>query len=204
MLGRNAVMSDRAEDAVAKVCRALARGRLRAEGLTARELGAFVGKTTSVLYHHWGSLDGFLHAVGQAGFVELGGRLEKVLADGGDLPDVAEAFVRFGLECPALYYVMFERRYDWKALRKRGAFEEALPGAQLWQRLTERVAATGADDPDLDARLFFAGLHGLVSLASSGRANVGTLARTDRDVALAAARRLAVRLSRPVREGEST
>ena len=33
---------------------ALASGDLGFEDLTARRLGSFLGKTTSVLYHHWG------------------------------------------------------------------------------------------------------------------------------------------------------
>ncbi len=191
------------EDAVARVHRALAKGTLRADSLTTRELGAFVGKTTSVLYHHWGSLDGFLHAVSQAGFVDLGRRLQGVLESGGDLADVAESFVAFGLQSPALYSVMLERRYDWAALRKQGAFVGTLPGSALWSALTMLVAAAGSDEPDLDARIFFAGLHGLVSLALSGRANVGALTKTDRELAIAAARRLARRIGTTTVEGDA-
>ena len=40
-----------------------------------------------------------------------------------------------------------------------------------------------------------AGLHGLVSFAASGRMNAGELSASDRDVAIAAARDLATRLT---------
>ncbi|MBK7580019.1 MAG: WHG domain-containing protein [Myxococcales bacterium] len=186
-----------AEVAVSRVCRALARGRLSPDALTARDLSKFVGKTTSLLYHHWGSLDGFLYAVSQAGFVDLVERLGTVLTTGGDLPQLSEAFVGFGLDSPALYALMFERRYDWTALRKRGAFNNPSPAAAMWQTLVTKLDEAGSDDPDADARLLYAGLHGLVSLAASGRANFGVLAKTDREVALASARRLATRLLQP-------
>jgi AcrR family transcriptional regulator len=185
--------------AVSRVCRALARGRLSLDALTARDLSKFVGKTTSLLYHHWGSLDGFLYAVSQAGFEELGQRFRKVIDDGGDLPNLAEAFVTFGLESPALYALMFERHYDWAALKKSGAFASPGTAHELWQSLVAALKSAGSDDPDMDARLLYSGLHGLVSLAVSGRANFGALAKTDREIALLAARRLALRLSAPSR-----
>jgi AcrR family transcriptional regulator len=177
-----------------RVCRALARGRLKLDQLTARGLGTFLGKTTSVVYHHHGSLDGFLFAVSQSGFAELGARLREVTGDGGGLEQLAEAFVRFGLESPALYNVMFERRYDWAALRRAGVFDKTPPGMALWTELVAFLRSAGSSDPDGDARLIMAGLHGTVSLAASGRANVGALTKSDREIALASARSLVRRL----------
>jgi AcrR family transcriptional regulator len=177
-----------------RVCRALQRGRLRLEQLTARGLGTFLGKTTSVVYHHHGSLDGFLFAVSQRGFAQLGARLSSVAAGTGGLEQLAEAFVRFGLDSPALYALMFERRYDWAALRRTGAFDRTPPGLALWTELIAFLRGAGSSDPDVDARLMMAGLHGTVSLASSGRANVGALSRSDREMALASARSLARRV----------
>lgn len=201
MLQRNNVMSG-PDAAVNRVCRALARGRLSLDSLTARDLAKFVGKTTSLLYHHWGSLDGFLYAVAQQGFQELALRFDTVMKAGGALPELAEEFVSFGLESPALYALMFERRYDWPALKKSGAFDKAGTASDMWQVLTRYLANAGSEDPDLDARLFYSGLHGMVSLAVSGRANFGALSKTDREIALLTARRLAARLSQPMKTQE--
>ncbi|MEM6792261.1 MAG: TetR-like C-terminal domain-containing protein [Myxococcota bacterium] len=185
-------------DPVLHVRDALASGELGFEDLTARRLGGFLGKTTSVLYHHWGSLDGFLFAVSQAGMALLYDRLEVSLAARGSLADVAAAFVAFGLESPALYSLMFVHRFDWGALRRSGAMDEPMPGLRIWNTLVERMRAAGHADPEDDARLLYAALHGLVSLASSGRVNIGALADTERDVAMASARRLVAQLT-PVR-----
>lgn len=194
-------MSD-PDAAVNRVCRALAKGRIRVDSITARDLAKFVGKTTSLLYHHWGSLDGFLYAVSQQGFHELWQRIDAVMKAGGGLPELAEEFVKFGLESPALYALMFERHYDWAALRKSGAFERSGTANEMWSVLVQYLSATGSDDPDMDARLFYSGLHGMVSLAVSGRANFGALGKTDREIALSAARCLALRLGQTRSEKE--
>lgn len=107
----NNVMAGPAE-LVNRMCAALARGEIATDRLTARHLGEHLGKTSSVLYHHWGSLDGFLFAVSQAGFARLAETLGGRLQQPAELADLAEAFVRFGLDHPALYHVMFERPYD--------------------------------------------------------------------------------------------
>jgi AcrR family transcriptional regulator len=173
---------------------ALAEGAIGNEDLTARQLGTFLGKTTSVLYHHWGSLDGFLFAVSQVGFRRLGSELGRRLKRGARLDDIAAAFVTFGLDHAAVYALMFERRYDWDALRRSGVFDEEVPGLDLWTSMVAFLAGAGAGDPDGDARILHAGLHGLVSLALSGRANVGKLSSSDRALAISSARKLARRL----------
>ncbi|MEM9067276.1 MAG: TetR-like C-terminal domain-containing protein [Myxococcota bacterium] len=184
------MLREAVDDPAEAVCSALADGRLSAADLTARRLGEFLGKTTSVLYHRWGSLDAFLLAVAGAATR----RLAVHLLGGGSLPDLSARFVAFGLDHPDLYALMFERRYDWDGLRSLGVFEEPTPGLTLWEHVVDRVEEFGSDDPAMDARLLYAGLHGLVSLASTGRANVGDLTVSDRDLAIQAARRLAEKM----------
>lgn len=194
MFRRNNVMLS-TEQLVCATCDALARGDVAPHELTARQLGARLGKTTSVLYHHWGSLDGFLFAVGQRGFARLAREVLGELQRDGGLEAIAEAFVRFGLDQPVLYHVMFERDYDWAALRAAGAFEGEMPGMTMWSSLIGFLAGAGSADPQTDARILYAGMHGLVSLANSGRANIGDHSVSDRDAAMAAARKLARRIA---------
>jgi hypothetical protein len=89
---------------------------------------------------------------------------------------------------------MFERRFDWLALREGGAFDRPIESAAMLDALACVLDEAGCQDVDMDGRLLFAGLHGLVSLAASGRANVRALDRSDRDVACDAARALARRI----------
>ncbi len=170
---------------------ALVAGTLGRDDLTARGLGAFLGATTSRVYHRYGSLDGLLYAVAAEGFRALGAHLGAAMPSG--LPAVAEAFVGWGLDHPVLYDLMFVRAYPWAALREAGTFTDA-PGLALWGALQQRLAAAGSADPRGDALVLYAGVHGLVSLGIGGRANVGQLELSDREAALRAARHLALRL----------
>lgn len=185
-------MDDPVDNGAARVFRALERGELGEGELSARQVCAYLGYTTGHLYHHFGSLDGLLCGVAQLAFHKLGIHLLTAAGTrGDDAPAVAQAFVEFGLQNPTLYALMFERRYDWAALRARGLVSDSAPGLELWRGLVAQVSAFGSEAPLDDARLLMAGLHGLVSMARSGRANVGVLEESDRDAAVSSARRLA-------------
>ncbi len=182
------------DDLIDTIYRALLAGELSDEDLSARRIGKLLGKTTSVLYHHFGSLDGFLFAVSQRGYADLKATLEVAFRRRSDLADVAEAFVGFALDHPALYPLMFERRFDWDKLRAAGAFDAVTPSGEMLAGLLCLLEAGGSADPIGDGRLFVAGLHGLASLAASGRMNAGELSSPDRAVAVASARGLARRV----------
>jgi AcrR family transcriptional regulator len=175
---------DPLQEAVERIRLAIERGELEAADLTARKVAAMLGKTTSLLYHHWGSFDVFLYDVAQSGFVQLASRLACR-----PLPEMAEIYVRFAVDHPLLYELMFHRAWDWAALRARREPRQSA-GFRMWQALVEALAARGSTDPEADARLMYAGLHGIASLALSGRANVGKLESTDLEVAIHTARRL--------------
>jgi AcrR family transcriptional regulator len=177
------------QEAVERIRLAIERGELDAADLTARKVATLLGKTTSLLYHHWGSLDVFLYDVAQSGFGQLAGQLACK-----SLPEMAEAYVRFAVASPVLYELMFHRRWDWASLKARRDTQKSA-GFRMWQALVGVLAARGSTDPDSDARLLYAGLHGIASLAISGRANVGKLDHTDLEIAISIAQRLVQHLS---------
>lgn len=186
----NNVMTS-AEDTVSQIVEALERGRLSRAELTARGIGALLGRTTGHVYHHFGSLDGLLFLVVQRGYQRLAEKLYAAFSKRACLGDLAEAFVEFGVARPALYSLMFEHPFDWKALRAQGAMHPDMPGLKLWGQFVSGLAQLGAKDPETSARILVAGLHGLVSFVLSGRANIGAIEKTDREVAVASARHLA-------------
>lgn len=183
-------MSDVREQITALILDALERGALSPAELTARQIGAFLGRTTGHVYHHFGSLEELLFALSQAGFRALTAHLASCAGAGGTLADVAAEFVAYGLDHAPLYSLMFERRYDWALLRGRGLLGPQQQDVELWHALIAELSARGANNPHEDARLVLAALHGLVSMSLSGRANVGALEHSDREVAIASARRL--------------
>ncbi|WP_437579955.1 TetR/AcrR family transcriptional regulator [Sorangium sp. So ce887] len=199
-----------ADEPVERVFQALCDGRLARDELTARKIAAFLGQTTMVLYHHFGSLDGFLIRVDGAGWRRLAELLEARARAGADARSLAVGYVEFALRHPDLYWLMAERRFDRARLREEGRLRLARP---LWSGFVELLRRYGSACPAEDTHVLFAGLHGIAMLALSGRANLGegpvnpgegpaNLGRDlaanlgqdlapDEEVAFAAARRLA-------------
>jgi len=159
-----------AEEMVDRVFEALLRGELTSEDLGARSLSRWLGQSTIGLYHHFGSLDGFLIRVDGAGWRHLLARLERVQRDGGSLEDLGLAYVSFATAHPALYEVMAVRSFDRARLRAEGRLRAEQPLLGGFHRL---LARAGSADPEQDAVLLLAALHGLVSLAASGRLDLG-------------------------------
>jgi hypothetical protein len=175
-------------DAVTRVFDALRAGRLTREDLTARRLSAFLGRSTIGLYHHFGSLDGFLIRVDGAGWRLLFETLGRRDAAGASLGDLAVAYLDFAFGHPHLYWLMSERPFDRGALRREGRLALAAP---LWAASVALLERHGSRRPALDARALLAGLHGLAALTMSGRGNLGEAPGAAEDLAREAARRLA-------------
>ena len=177
--------------AIQTVCDALASGDLSADTLGARRIATLLGRTTGLLYHHWGSLDGFLLEVAHAGWQRLGVDLMRL--GPASVADLADGYLRFAFRHPALYHVMVERRLDWERLRSEGRLGGGA-SLDLWDAFAKRLTLAGSTTPAEDTRLIYAALHGLAALAHSGRANVRDIDTPDEEVALRSARHLITRL----------
>ncbi|MDC0685355.1 TetR/AcrR family transcriptional regulator [Sorangium atrum] len=159
-----------ADEPVERVFTALCEGRLTRDDLTARKIAAFLGQTTMVLYHHFGSLDGFLIRVDGLGWRRLAERLDARARGGADARSLAVGYVEFALCHPDLYWLMAERRFDRARLREQGRLRLARP---LWSSFVELLRHHGSRRPEEDTHVLFAGLHGIAMLALSGRSNLG-------------------------------
>lgn len=187
MRARLGAMADPA-DAVARVFDALRAGRLTRDDLSARRLSAFLGQSTIGLYHHFGSLDGFLIKVDGAGWRLLLETLAAREAAGASAGDLAAEYLDFAFRHPHLYWLMGERAFDREALRREGRLSLGKP---LWRAFVALVERHGSCRPALDARALLAGLHGLAALTLGGRANFGEASGRAEDRSREAARRLA-------------
>ncbi|WP_437692099.1 TetR/AcrR family transcriptional regulator [Sorangium sp. So ce176] len=159
-----------ADEPVERVFQALWEGRLTRDDMTARKIASFLGQTTMVLYHHFGSLDGFLIRVDGAGWRRLAELLEARARAGADARALAVGYVEFALRHPDLYWLMAERRFDRAGLREQGRLRLARP---LWSSFVELLRRHGSSRPAEDTHVLFAGLHGIAMLTLSGRANLG-------------------------------
>lgn len=172
-------------DPVQQIAQALASGELAFRDLGARKVARHIGRTTGVIYHHYGSLDGFVLQVVNAGWALMAVRLgEQAEAP---LVELAVEWLRFAFDHPELYRTMTEYPFDWDEVRDaEGVISGG--GLELWDAVVERVRACNADSPEDHVRALYAMVHGLAIMALSGRANVREVHSSDQEVAIRVAR----------------
>lgn len=175
--------------AVLRVRTAIVAGRLDRKDLSARSVARFLGLTTSVFYHHYGSFELFLYAVSVAGLALMADELAPCTRSRAPLLRIAEYYVELALTRPVLFDLMVQRPFPWAELRAKNLLDTN-QGLRAWNILVDVLRNEGSRDPIEDARLFHATMHGLATLTRSGRMNVDDLEHTDREVAHRAARRL--------------
>src|SRR3954451_2570725 len=155
-----------------------ARSLAEAEGwdaVTTRRLSTEIEYSQPVLYKHFAGMEQIAEAVAIDGFDELADAI-RVARSGGAraasdaLTRIAHAYLDFARDNPAVYDAMFTR-----ATTLRFAAQDTPP--QLSAAFAELHQAVGlvADEQDTDAltEVFFAALHGLVTLSRAGRVRPG-------------------------------
>ena len=152
-----------------------ARKLAEAEGwdaVTTRRLSTEIEYSQPVLYKHFTGMEQIAEAVAIDGFAELADAISAARAGpASDAPTrIAHAYLDFAHDNPAVYDAMFTR-----ATTLRFAAQDTPP--QLVAAFAELRQAVGvvADEQDADAltELFWAALHGLVTLTRAGRLRPG-------------------------------
>ena len=147
-----------------------------AAALTLRAVGARLGVSRTALYRHFADKSALLNAVAEDGFRRLGDALEHAWSDTGagvrGFEEMGRAYVRFALDNPSHYRVMFgvwgSREHDDSALRAAGtrAFQLLVEALSALQR--EGIARR--DESALAvARYVWATVHGIAMLGIDGR-----------------------------------
>ena len=154
-----------------------ARKLAEAEGwdaVTTRRLSTEIEYSQPVLYKHFAGMEQIADAVAIDGFGELADVTRAARSDAGTASDalarIAHAYLDFARDNPAVYDAMFTR-----ATTLRFAAEDTPP--PLTAAFAELRQAVGlvADEQDADAltEVFWAALHGLVTLSRTGRLRPG-------------------------------
>lgn len=140
------------------------------EAVTTRRLAERVEYSQPVLYSHFTGKDAIMAAVAVEGFAELADRMRAARASARgareELAAVADAYVRFADQHPALYSAMFNQAVSLPFATPEAP--AALHAGFDELRHVVRSAAPGEDDGMLTEVLWSA-LHGLVSLTRGGR-----------------------------------
>jgi AcrR family transcriptional regulator len=154
-----------------------ARRLAEAEGwdaVTTRRLSTEIEYSQPVLYKHFSGMEEIAQAVAIDGFRELAEVLLKARTGAGEpehaLRRIAHAYIDFARDNPALYDAMFTR-----ATTLNFAAADTPPQlSAAFAELREAVVAIAGDrDADTVAEVFWSALHGLTTLARSGRLRAG-------------------------------
>src|SRR5581483_10058410 len=140
------------------------------DAVTTRRLSTEIEYSQPVLYKHFSSMEGIVASVAVQGFGELGEALSAArrgATDGRDaLGRVTHAFIGFAYDNPVLFDAMFTRATTLH-------FAAPDTPAELNAAFAELRAAVGmvagTRDADTLSEVFWAALHGLVTLDRAGR-----------------------------------
>ena len=133
------------------------------DAVTTRRLSTEIEYSQPVLYKHFSGMEQIADAVAVEGFGELA---QAIKVSGGSLAEVARTYLEFARANPAVYDAMFTR-----ATGLRFAAEDTPPELETafaeMRRAIGEVA--GGRDADTLTEVFWASLHGLVTLTRAGR-----------------------------------
>jgi AcrR family transcriptional regulator len=135
--------------------------------LSLRAVARRAGVSTAAPYRHYADREALVSAVAGVGYRELAGRLAAVHpapATVDDVVEVAVAYVRFALDRPALFRIMFEGECD----REDDERIAAVAAVSLYVRsIVERTFPDA--DPDALTTATWGLVHGLAVLHLDGK-----------------------------------
>ncbi|MFJ6540266.1 TetR/AcrR family transcriptional regulator [Streptomyces sp. NPDC091385] len=150
-------------------------------GLSLRAVARRAGVSATAPYRHYADRDALVSAVAAEGYRELAGYLaaaHPAPTTPDDLAAVAVAYVRFALDRPAMFRVMFAEPCD-PTSEERVAATAAI---SEYVRSIVRGAFPGAADPDALATTVWAVVHGLAFLCLDGKLDASTPEKVDAQV----------------------
>ena len=143
------------------------------EQLTIRRIAETIHRTQPAVYQHFSGKDAILEAVVTDGFRALAERLKRATrGDKTSLTAVANAYVRFGLERPRLYDVMFVGP---PSITFAAGAATPIPAHTAFNIVAAAVGESGVAPTHLETvtEVVWASLHGLVTLSITRRLRPG-------------------------------
>jgi AcrR family transcriptional regulator len=151
-----------------------ARELAEAEGwdaVTTRRLAEKVEYSQPVLYSHFSNMDAIADAVALEGIEELAAQLSKARTSAPSPVDavrrIADGYLTFAAQHPALYEAMFVRRTDLSF----GTDESPAPLIAAFEEIQQAVEPFTRDGVDLETltEVFWSSLHGQATLNRNAR-----------------------------------
>jgi AcrR family transcriptional regulator len=143
------------------------------DAVTTRRLSTEIEYSQPVLYKHFGGMERIADAVAVEGFGELAQAIRVAHAGteaGSSLTRIAHAYLEFAGANPAVYDAMFTRATGLSFATDDTPAELAAAFAEIRRGVGE---VAGDRDADTLTEVFWAALHGLVTLSRAGRVRPG-------------------------------
>ncbi|BBX61740.1 TetR family transcriptional regulator [Mycobacterium saskatchewanense] len=144
------------------------------DAVTTRRLSTQIEYSQPVLYKHFTGMEQIADAVALDGFGELAEAIRAARSDGDASDDslsrIARAYLDFARDNPAVYDAMFTRATGLRFAAQDTPPELTAAFGELHQAV--RLVADGRDADTL-TEVFWAALHGLVTLSRTGRLRPG-------------------------------
>ena len=141
------------------------------EGVSMRQVAERIGYSATTIYRHYDSKDDLLFAIVHEGFRRFGDDLSKAARKAkdplGQLKAVCAAYVKFGLQNPVYYQLMFMQRSDF-LFHSRDEKAPMIASFGLLQNLVAEAMAAGIlerGDPETTSTVVWAVGHGITALA---------------------------------------
>ena len=143
------------------------------DAVSMRKIGARIDYSAMAPYRYFPDKESILRELCLEDFRNLRQAIDRIITEDDPIErirQIARAYVNFALEYPHQYRLLFMTPLPREAhLEKEFIEHPEMDGyAKLKETIAEGVAAgrfrEGHDDPELLSQLFWAGLHGIVSL----------------------------------------
>lgn len=142
------------------------------EGFSMRRVAERIGYSATTIYRYYENKDDLLFAVVNEGFVEFARQL-KAAADSTSNPlkrleALGHAYVRFGLENPVYYQMMFMQRADLLFENQKEQTEPMIASFDELQQAVRAAMSAGIlkrGDVETYSRVIWALVHGVTALA---------------------------------------
>lgn len=141
-----------------------------------RKIAAEAGVTATSIYLHFDNKDDLIHSLMERSIEELNDRLAEVAGRPGDalgkLETLAREYVRFALENPRQYQVIYRVSSDEMARYPKEKFRKARRGYQIVAGVIKEGVSAGVlqePRPMLAAYILWAQLHGVLTVLFSRR-----------------------------------
>jgi AcrR family transcriptional regulator len=151
------------------------------ERFSLRKVAERIGYSPTTIYLYFRDKDDLLFTVVDEGFERFGQQLAAAAASTEDpwerLIALGRAYIAFGLQNPVYYQLMFMQRTDFLTQRQVGESQPRIASFRALQQTVQQAIDAGVlrpGDVESYSDVFWALVHGMVSLAISMPASYGT------------------------------